>query len=80
MAKGILEFDLNEPDDRQGHLRAVKALDIMLALWDVDQYLRSQTKYNEDLTQEAYDALDRAREEFYQILNKHGVSMDELLS
>lgn len=80
MAKAILEFDLNEPSDVEAHKRAVKSLDLCLALWDIEQYLRSQTKYNEQLTQEAYDALEKARKEYYEILGKHGVSLDELMS
>ena len=35
MAKGILEFDLNEPDDIMAHKRAVKASDMASALWDI---------------------------------------------
>jgi len=80
MAKAILEFDLNEPDDKQAHMRAIKSLDMMLALWDIDQYLRKQVKYNESLTDEQHNVLDEAREEFYSIINKHGISFDELLS
>lgn len=80
MAKAILEFDLNEPDDVEAHKRVVKSLDLTLALWDIEQYLRSQVKYNESLSKEAYDALDKARGEFYDILNKRNISFDELLS
>jgi len=35
MAEAILKFDLNDPDDRMSHLRAVKSLDMALALWDI---------------------------------------------
>lgn len=81
MAKAILEFDLNEPDDREEHKRMLKSLDIMLVLWDYDNYLRGQLKYNEDgLTDQQYEVLEKARKEFYDILNKRGVSFDELLS
>ena len=80
MAKAILEFDLNEPDDVEAHKRAVKSLDMAIALWDIDQYLRAQTKYAPDLMpQEAYDALSEAREKFYQILNERNINMDEIL-
>ena len=80
MAKAILEFDLNEPDDVEAHKRAIKSIDMMLALWDIEKYLRAQTKYNENLTQEAWDALEEVRKEFYNILNKYNISFDELLS
>lgn len=80
MAKGILEFDLNEPDEIEAYKRAVKALDLVLALWDIDQYLRTQTKYNESLTEDQHKVMEKAREEFYDIINKHNISFNELLS
>ena len=81
MAKAILEFDLNEPDDKEAHKRAVKALDMAIALWDIEQYLRSQTKYAPDsMPQEVYDALDKVKQEFYEILTNHNISLDELIS
>ena len=80
MAKAILEFDLNEPDDKEAHMRAIKSIDMMLALWDIEKYLRAQTKYNENLTQETWDALEEVRKEFYSILSKYSISFDELLS
>jgi hypothetical protein len=81
MAKAILEFDLNELEDRGSHMRAVKSLDMALCLWDIDQYLRAQTKYAPDsMPEEVYDALDKARDEFYRILNEHDVNIDKLLN
>jgi len=78
--KAILEFDLNETNDISAHKRAVKALDMAIALWDIEQYLRSQTKYAPDsMPQEAYDALEKAREKFYEILNDHNIGIDEIL-
>jgi len=77
--KAILEFDLNEQEDVAAHKRATKALDMALALWDIDHYLRTQVKYNEALTQEAHDACESARERFYEILNERNISIDEIL-
>ena len=78
--KAILEFNLDEPEDKEAHLRAIKSLDMMMALWDIEQYFRAQIKYNENLTEDAYDALDKARQEFYDIMQRHNISTDELLS
>jgi hypothetical protein len=81
MPKAILEFNLDEPEERTDHLRAVKSLNIMSVLWEFDMYLRSQLKYNEDnLTNEAYEALDKAREKLYEVMNDQHVSFDELYS
>jgi hypothetical protein len=35
MAKATLEFDLNDSDDMIAHLRAVKSLDMAMALWEI---------------------------------------------
>lgn len=82
MAKAILEFDLNEPDDREAHKRAVKSLDLVLALWDMDQYLRSQIKYGDEieLTDEQFTTLDEIKEKLHQILSEYNISFDELIS
>jgi hypothetical protein len=80
MAKAILEFDLNEVEDVTAHKRAVKAIDMAMALWDMDQYLRQQLKYNDKITGEVYDALDKAREQLREFMNQHNVDLDELLN
>jgi hypothetical protein len=78
--KGILEFDLDEPFDRVAHMRAVKAVDIASALWDMDQYLRSQTKYAPDIMHpEVYEALVETRDKLHEIMSEHSIDLDELL-
>ena len=78
MPKAILEFNLDEQDDQVAHLRAVKALDMTLALWDMDQYLRGLIKHGE-LDHNVYEALQAARDKLYEIKNNHSIDLDELL-
>jgi len=33
--KAIIEFNLDDADDRQAHLRCIKALDMSIAIWNV---------------------------------------------
>jgi len=77
--KATLEFNMDEIDDVTAHKRAIKSLDIMFVLSDFDNHLRSELKYNENLTEVEYDLLDKTREKLYQIMNEHNVSIDELL-
>lgn len=44
--KAILEFNLNEPDERDAHKRAVKADDLLSAIRAYDNWLRSEIKYS----------------------------------
>lgn len=60
--KAILEFDLNDVDDSIGHKRAILANEMISVIWSMDQYLRTQLKYNENLIQEQYDVLQEARD------------------
>jgi len=78
MAKATLEFDLTDPDDVDEHKRMLKSLDIVLFLWEFDNYLRGKLKHG-DLPEGGYKALDEAREEFYDLMNKRNISLDELL-
>jgi len=77
--KAILEFNMDEIDDVTSHKRAIKSLDMILALSDFDNHLRSELKYNDNLSEVEYDLLDKTREKLYQIMNEHNVSIDELL-
>ena len=79
MPKATLEFNLDEHEDQVAHLRAVKALDMALALWDMDQYLRGLIKHG-DLDHTVYDALQAARDKLYEIKSKHSIDLDELLN
>ena len=76
--KAILEFNLDEHDDRVSHLRAVKALDMALVLWDIDQYLRGLIKHG-DLDDKVYDALDATRDKLYEFMNQRDITIDSIL-
>ena len=83
MAKAILEYNLDERDDIEAHLRAVKSLDMALVLWDMDQYLRAKMKYgnnDSELSDDAYKALEEAREELRDFMSSRGINLDELIS
>ena len=78
--KGILEFNLDDSVDEAAYMRAVKSTKLAIALWDMDQYLRSQTKYAPDsMPPEAYDALLGARDKLHEIMSDHSIDLDELL-
>jgi len=85
MAKAILEFDLNESDDIAAHTRAVKSLDMALALWEFAY--NTKKKLGWDLEQELeknpelshYEVLDKVYEKFWEIMDEHGIKVDNLV-
>ena len=76
--KATLEFDMNDLDDVKSHKRMILSDDIVFCIWQFDQYLRGQIKYNEDLTQEAHDALEDAREKLHELLNDKSINLDTI--
>jgi hypothetical protein len=71
--KAILEFNLEE--DRGEFEEAVNGWKWSLAMWELDQYLRTNTKYAPDSQpQEVYDALIAAREKLFEIMRESDLS------
>ena len=83
--KAILEFDLNDPDDRLAHERAVKSLDMALVLWhlatNTKRDLRRQidAALEEDKNFTPYDSLDLIYDELYRLLDEHAVIPNSLI-
>lgn len=78
--KAILEFNLDEPVDEAAHMRAIKATDMAVVLWDMDQYLRGLIKYAPDtMNSEVYGTLEEVRDKLHQLMNERVVDLDELL-
>ena len=72
--KAILEFDL--PDDQYDFESAINGYKWESAMWEMNQYLRSVTKYASDETSaEVIEALDKARDELFKILNNYNLEI-----
>jgi hypothetical protein len=74
MGKVILEFDLiEEKDDIE---MAINGYKYRLVLWELDQYLRSETKYNDNLDEKTWDAYDGVRNKIREIMNENTINFD----
>ena len=80
MAKGILEFDLNEPDDIIAHKRAVKATDLALALWQFGYNKKKGHEWKVDKYESKEDVIDAIYDEFWDVMREHGINIDELIN
>jgi hypothetical protein len=71
--KATLEFNL--PEDQEYYEEASNGTKYSIALFEFDQYLRTQVKYNEQLTDEQYKVYEEVREKFYEIINSNNLSI-----
>jgi hypothetical protein len=63
-------------DDENDLLTAINGYKFKLALWDLDQFLRSELKYNDKLTSEQYDYAEMLRNKLHEFINDYNVTLD----
>lgn len=74
MGEIILKFDsIEEADDARTALDGYKW---KLAMWDLDQFLREQIKYNNKLSEETYNAYEEVRGRIRDILNDYNLNLE----
>ena len=82
--KATLSYNLNDPDDRMAHLRAVKSMDMASALFDITRNLRNkiQNRYEDidNTNNDVFDGIDAVFDEIYDILEDNNIDIDELIN
>jgi len=76
--KAILEYNLEEPTEAREATRALKALDLSIAIWDITQLLRNSLKYeglvrNGYLTDDEYTVIEKIQEKVHKIIEEHDI-------
>ena len=80
MAEAILKYDLNDADDSMAHMRAIKSLDMALALWELlNNSKRTLERTMHEKEMDKYEALDMVYERIYELMDEHNIKMDELI-
>ena len=74
MAKVTLEFDPME--EREDMESAINGWKWKMLVWDLDQHLRSELKYNDAITGDAYNALEKIREYLHELKNESGLTLE----
>lgn len=83
---GKLEFNLEERHSREAFLRAIRATDMAILLHELqEEVFRKARKYEqiegiENPTEDQLIAVERISEIFQELLNQHGINLDEILS
>jgi hypothetical protein len=80
MPEATLNFDLNEPDDIQAHLRAVKSTDMALSLFEFGHNTKKNFEWTIDKYETKEDLLDAVYDRFWEILNEHDININKLIS
>ena len=76
MPKAILVFDMDDPHEQEHFKYANTGLDVRLAVWQFDEWLRREIKYADPYEPEdsAMTAgLERARSMLYEKFEEYGV-------
>jgi len=74
MGKIILEFDsFEEAEEARTALDGHKW---KIAMWDLDQHLRGQLKYNSDNLKDAYEELEKTRDKLREILYEYNLKLE----
>jgi len=75
MSEAILKFNL--PEEQYDFEQAINAGKYRTVLWDLDQFLRSKTKYaSDDATEEQIAAYYELRDELHKLMEEHNVTLD----
>jgi hypothetical protein len=72
--KAILEFNL--PEETESYELAMNGCHYLFALQELDNYLRSQLKYNDSLNEEQCHLIESIRTKLYEELNERGVTIN----
>ena len=81
MPQATLTFDLNDSDEAIAHLRAVKSLDLALAIWDIVHNTKKSLEWRVECDEKIRpcDAVDLVYDKIYAILEEHDIVIDKLI-
>jgi hypothetical protein len=78
--KAVLKYNIEDPDQRQDFLRAVKSLDMAMAIWDILQLRKKMERCFDDDEGNAYDGIAIMANGIAEILEDHDISIDKLIN
>lgn len=71
--QATLQFEL--PDEQHEFDKAVNGHKYASVLWYLDDHLRSRLKYEEGLSQDAYDALQATRDKLRELTQEYNIEL-----
>ena len=80
MAKAKIEYDLSDVDDMYAHKRAIKSLDMALALWEITHNTKKGLEWSmESKEMDKYEALEMVYEKIFEVLSDHNIDLEDLM-
>ena len=76
--KATLKFNLDDPEDRENHLRCVKSFNMVSALWEIVHRMLKELEFIEDAGQPITS--DIVGKKIIDILNDESIDLDELIT
>jgi len=73
--EAILKFNL--PEEKHEFEIAVKALAIHSILWEFNQFMYGELKYNHKFTQKEYKLAERYQSKFIELMRDNNISLDQ---
>ena len=74
--KALLKFDLDDPDDKMAHMRCVKATDMAIAIFEIQNNLRRQVEDYPDVDTTTVDIIFTF---INQELDERNININELI-
>ncbi len=71
--RAILEFDL--PEEERLFREAMDGSKWKYVVWQIDEHLRRELKYNESLPKEVYKSLEQTRTTLHQFINQDNLDL-----
>lgn len=82
--KAKLIYNLNNPDDRMAHLRAIKSMDMASALFEITTNLKKRIENRfeniDNTNNDVFDGIDAVFEEIYNVIKDNDIDIDELIN
>ncbi len=74
--EAILKFNL--PEENHEFKMAIDGAKWSSSMWELDQWLRSEMKYNsESFSENQYEVYKKIREKLYYIINENGITFED---
>lgn len=82
--KATLEFDLDNLDDREAHLRAIKATEMAIFIWDFVyngmRAIEHEVENHPDNYKDPYEMIELFRKTIMEELEDKNININELVS